>query len=388
MQAQAILAVFFAVSAISAHAQPVSKSGADVSLAVSAGAASPLAQSNPVTANPSRLAPCKTGVLPALTAVKLAISQDIGSKSSRSGETISFVLFEPINLNGCEALPLGAKVTGEVVHAKKAGSDGAPGELIAAARFVEVGTRRLRLRSLEVVLTGADNILARQVQLAIGGAAGALVSPKSSKEPDVVVRTGTALMAKTAENFDLAASTEASSVLAAAPHGAVVPALTPIEIAIDANIGSKQSKSGQTFPIRLVSPIVIDGKEIVAGGALGIGEVVHAKKSSSSGAPGELVLAARYLEVAGRRLLLRSLHLSGVGKDNIATVDGLAIASATSPVPVALIGFMIKGGEKAVVKGSLATAKTAADFTIEAADTTITLPTPAAMPANPGGENK
>ncbi|MFT4028045.1 MAG: hypothetical protein QM676_14800 [Novosphingobium sp.] len=165
-----------------------------------------------------------------------------------------------------------------------------------------------------------------------------------------------------------------------------IPAHTSIELSIEQDVGSKLSKSGQTFPIRLAKPIVIDGKEMVAVGAGGQGEVVHAKKGGGSGAPGELILAARYLEVGNRRLPLRSLRLSGIGKDNIAAVDGLAVASAASPVPVALIGFMITGGEKTVAKGSLATAKTAAEFSLDGASAAETLPNPAPSPDQTGGK--
>jgi hypothetical protein len=167
----------------------------------------------------------------------------------------------------------------------------------------------------------------------------------------------------------------------------VIPALTPVEIVIDADIDSKKSKSGETFPIHLAKPIVIDGVDLVPAGATGAGEIVHAKKGGGSGAPGELVLAARYLEVGERRLLLRSMRVSGVGTDNIGMVDGLAIASAASPVPVALLGFIITGGEKRVPEGSVAKAKTSADFPIEPVESTPAA-RPSPTPVNSGEEAK
>ena len=45
-----------------------------------------------------------------------------------------------------------------------------------------------------------------------------------------------------------------------------------------------------------------------------MGEVVHAKKGGGSGAAGELVLAARYLDFEGSRVRLRSMRLDGNGE--------------------------------------------------------------------------
>lgn len=160
------------------------------------------------------------------------------------------------------------------------------------------------------------------------------------------------------------AATSTSPPPATALAKGVIPKLTPAELEIDEPLGSKISKSGQTFAFHLRSPIVVDGREVVPAGTTGQGEVVHAKKGGGSGAPGELVLAARYLDVGGRRLLLRSLHLSSSGTDRIASVHRLAIASAVSPVPVALLGYFITGGETTIAKGAIAAAKTAVDFDV------------------------
>jgi hypothetical protein len=160
-------------------------------------------------------------------------------------------------------------------------------------------------------------------------------------------------------------------VVAPAPQSAppcaciAIPALTPVSIELLAAVGSKTSKTGDTFPIRLAAPIIIDGKEAVPAGAAGMGEVVHAKKSGGMGAAGELVLAARYLDVAGRSLRLRSLRIVPQGKSAINRVDAFNAVSAASPIPVGLIGFFIQGGQASVPQGTIAEAKTAEAFTIE-----------------------
>ncbi|MBO9670665.1 MAG: hypothetical protein J7485_09130 [Sphingobium sp.] len=156
-----------------------------------------------------------------------------------------------------------------------------------------------------------------------------------------------------------------------APAAAAVPAcgcptisaLTPIRIEILTELGSKISKSGDTFPIRLAEPIVVDGHEMVPAGTMGMGEVVHAKKAGGSGAAGELVLAARYLDIGERHLKLRSMRLVPEGNSKINTVNTLMVAtSPTILAPVALAGFFINGGQATVPQGTIAEAKIAEAF--------------------------
>ncbi len=166
-------------------------------------------------------------------------------------------------------------------------------------------------------------------------------------------------------------------VLAAAPAAPdcaclTIPALTPVSIEILAPLGSKTSKSGETFALRLAAPIVINGKEVVPAGTTGMGEVVHAKKAGGSGAPGELVLAARYLDFDGRRIKLRSMHLLAVGKDN----RGAAMAAS---VAVGLFGLLVEGGDSSVAPGQQAQAKTAEAFALPSP--TSSGPVPAIPPA-------
>ncbi|MEP7222068.1 MAG: hypothetical protein ABI673_05310 [Novosphingobium sp.] len=135
----------------------------------------------------------------------------------------------------------------------------------------------------------------------------------------------------------------------------VIPALTVVSIEILSTIGSKLSTTGETFPLRLARPVVIDGREVLPAGVTGMGEIIHAKSSGGSGASGELVLTARYLEVDGRRLRLRSLQMSAVGKDQMQLA--LAAAQAFGPFALAVTGKNIE-----IVKGRIGLAKTAEAF--------------------------
>lgn len=145
----------------------------------------------------------------------------------------------------------------------------------------------------------------------------------------------------------------------------IVPALTPVSIQILAALGSKVSKSGDTFPIRLAAPVIVDETVAIPAGAEGMGEVVHAKKGGGMGAAGELVLAARYLNFQGKQVKLRSMKLATVGKSNIDSVNTMLIASSATFVPIALLGFVITGGQAVVPLGATADAKTAEAIVLE-----------------------
>lgn len=143
-----------------------------------------------------------------------------------------------------------------------------------------------------------------------------------------------------------------------------IPALTRVEIEIQAEIGSNTSKSGDKFPLRLATPLMADGREAIPAGVSGMGEVVHAKKSGAAGAAGELVLAARYLEVDGRRLKLRSLRLVPIGR-NFTQAAGAAAQG------ISFFAFLIKGGQAVVPPGTVVEAKTAEAFTLAAATDSV-----------------
>ncbi len=149
-------------------------------------------------------ADCNCINIPALTPIELIIDANIGSKISKTGDTFPFRLAKPIIVEGREALAAGTIGQGEVVHAKKYGSMGAAGEFVAAARYLQVGDRRLRLRSLQLTLTGGDQTESRQ----LGALISAIAGKYDSRNPDVVVAAGTVVAAKTAEPFTIDAGVQ------------------------------------------------------------------------------------------------------------------------------------------------------------------------------------
>lgn len=140
----------------------------------------------------------------------------------------------------------------------------------------------------------------------------------------------------------------------------VIKALTPVRLAITNPMNSNQVYSGQRFGLTLREPILLDGGRSIPAGTPGEGEVVHAAHTGLAGKPGELLLAARFLEFAGVRIPLRSMRVGGTGKDNL----GLAIITSAA---VGMIGLVISGGQVRVLAGAPADAKISADTRIDAA---------------------
>jgi hypothetical protein len=173
------------------------------------------------------------------------------------------------------------------------------------------------------------------------------------------------------ESSAAASPTQPAVIAAPAADGYTIAALTPVQIEILARMNSQLSKIGEHFPIRLAAPIDLGGGHQLPAGATGSGDVVHAAKSRFGGKPGEMILAARYIEYGGVRIPLRSLSFPttrGRGRDNTETAAAVTIA-------IGLPGLFITGGEVDVPAGTIAYAKTSAPVIIPAA-ALAPIPTP------------
>ena len=105
-------------------------------------------------------------------------------------------------------------------------------------------------------------------------------------------------------------------------------------------------------------PVELDGVTLIPLRLRGAGEVVHAK-SSGAGVGGELILAARYLDLPNNRVKLRSMKLGARGKDQIDSAIALSIIS-----PVG--SLFVRGKHIDIPAGTLAEAKTAEEVWIDA----------------------
>ena len=129
---------------------------------------------------------------------------------------------------------------------------------------------------------------------------------------------------------------------------------TLIEIEIVEAISSRLRKRGEKFALRLAEPLVLDGHTVLPAGTAGVGEIIHAASSGGGGKAGELLLAARYLEVDGRQIPLRGFRIGAAGKDH--TQGAMAASIAIGP-----FAQFIHGREIEIPVGTRANAKLAAD---------------------------
>lgn len=151
-------------------------------------------------------------------------------------------------------------------------------------------------------------------------------------------------------------------------QGHCVPALTTIVLATTSSLSSRVSKTGDRFGLVLAKPVEADGVAVLQEGLRGEGEVVHAK-SAGAGVGGELILAARYLELQNGRVKLRSMKIVARGKDQIDTAFAFAMIS-----PIG--GLLVRGKHIDIPAGALAEAKTAEDVWIDANSAVAVIPKP------------
>jgi hypothetical protein len=93
-----------------------------------------------------------------------------------------------------------------------------------------------------------------------------------------------------------------------------IAADTPIEIEVVDQIDSSKARIGDHFAIRVAAALIVDGKTLIPAGTPGVGEIIHAqRKNHMTGRPGELLIAARYLDLAGTRLPLHGFRIAKTG---------------------------------------------------------------------------
>ncbi len=160
---------------------------------------------------------------------------------------------------------------------------------------------------------------------------------------------------------DLPVGEPAAPAAVVAPSTLKLPALTNIRIRVLSDLASKQSMTGDEFDIALVEPIAVADGYVVPAGTRGRGYVIHANKARFGGKPGELLLGARYLELGGHKIPLRSMKIgTPSGKDNVGLAMGVTAVAGVA-------GMFITGGQARVGSGMEALAKTAADVDLPVA---------------------
>ena len=154
----------------------------------------------------------------------------------------------------------------------------------------------------------------------------------------------------------LAPASDSAAGAAAAPVSFVVPANTVIELEMTDLVSSKTSKAGDFFNLRVAVAVMSGTTVLIPVGTPAIGQVVHAAKSATGGKPGELILAARYLELPQGQVKLRS-SFGAAGKSR----TGAALATT---IAIGVLGLLVRGKQVELPVGSPLSARIAVDTAI------------------------
>lgn len=161
------------------------------------------------------------------------------------------------------------------------------------------------------------------------------------------------------------------SALAQEVPVASLPAGTVLLLRLETPLSSKTATTGQAVAFSVARAVSSAGQEVVAVGVPVHGEIIHAAKARWGGKPGELMLAARRLQLPSGAVKLRS-NLGVVGAD--ATNEAMMFGMLTFG-----LGSFLSGGEITLPAGAFFAARTAEPIALPAP----AIPSPAPAPAVP-----
>lgn len=169
----------------------------------------------------------------------------------------------------------------------------------------------------------------------------------------------------------VAVSPPAPAPVSQTEPAASLPAGTVVLLRLETPLSSKTATTGQVVAFTVARAVSAAGQVVVAVGAPVQGEVIHAAKARWGGKPGELVLAARRLQLPASAVKLRS-NLGVVGAD--ATNEAMMFGMLTFG-----LGSFLSGGEIELPAGAFFAARTAEPIALAAP----VIPSPAPAPAVP-----
>ena len=139
-----------------------------------------------------------------------------------------------------------------------------------------------------------------------------------------------------------------------------LPALTPLRLRVVGEVSSKTHQVGQKVTIVLAQALPVSDSLAIRAGTTGIAEVIHVSKPGMGGKAGELLIAARTLDLAPSvSIPLRSFRLApATGKSQEGLATGLSIAGGGVG---SMAAMFITGGSARVLDGAQAFAKTASE---------------------------
>jgi len=138
-------------------------------------------------------------------------------------------------------------------------------------------------------------------------------------------------------------------------------------------VSSKTNHAGDRFGLRMREPLRYGAVELVPAGTPIQGEITHASENRFGGMAGELVLAARYVQLPQGRLRLHS-SISASGKSRTG-------AAATTVVLFGIAGVFVQGDNRTLSPGTPLSARLAEPVTFHCAGAPSPTSPPAGAPA-------
>lgn len=178
--------------------------------------------------------------------------------------------------------------------------------------------------------------------------------PASALSPVTPVTPATTAVA--ADPLPVPAPDPAAGTATSDAQLALAAAGTELLFTMQETVSSKTHIRGDRFGLVLAEPLTVDGQVLMPAGTIAVGEVVHAAKTAMGGQPGELILAARYIDFAGRQLPLRGFQ-AGVGKSRVNASMATAIAAG-------VVGMLVRGKHVEIAAGSPIVAKLKTDVAL------------------------
>lgn len=287
--------------------------------------------------------------LAAGTTIRVELLEALTSSERKPGDRFGLRVVKDIAVEGKVVIPAGTLGAGEVVSVVPAQQWAQPGHMTLSADYLELKGRRILLRDFTLGGTAVE----RQLP----GAVKALLPSLAASDVDLAIGSqGDVKLAQALADFSSLTAPAASDTNTTAVC-CVLPSGTPVQLEILDLLNSAARKRGDTFGLRVIDDVRIDGTVVIPAGTLGRGEIVHAAAARGGGAPGELLVAARTLDLNGQTVRLRGLRLGATGIDNSGKALGLSLA-------VGAFAMFVRGHEIEIPASTRVEAKIADALTL------------------------
>jgi hypothetical protein len=130
------------------------------------------------------------------------------------------------------------------------------------------------------------------------------------------------------------------------PTQVIVPGGTPLSFQVAGEISSGTANVGDTFGIRVLKDVVVDGFIVVAKGSEGLGEITKVDHAGSNGHAGSLGLQLDWVyAVDGNKIKLTSEQKTAEGENHKGQASTVTIISTLFLWPGLFAHNFVKGSE-------------------------------------------